>query len=90
MAEILEVRHCMFVIGPAGCGKSAVIKTLVAALNHKGQPSKVEFLNPKSIERKELFGYVDPKVGWKNGVLSSIMRNMSKNFKDYTDDILNK
>jgi len=42
MAEILEVRHCMFVIGPAGCGKSAVIKTLVAALNKLGQLSKAE------------------------------------------------
>jgi len=38
MAEILEVRHCMFVIGPAGCGKSAVIKTLVATWN------KMDFL----------------------------------------------
>jgi len=42
MAEILEVRHCMFVIGPAGCAKSAVIKTLVAALNKLGQLSKAE------------------------------------------------
>jgi len=42
IAEILEVRHCMFVIGPAGSGKSAVIKTLVATLNMMGQPTRAE------------------------------------------------
>jgi len=56
LAEILEVRHCMFVIGPAGCGKTAVIKTLVAAWNFMGDQTKAEYLNPKSIERRELFG----------------------------------
>jgi dynein heavy chain len=29
MAEILEVRHCIFVVGPPGCGKSAVWQTLL-------------------------------------------------------------
>ena len=29
MAEILEVRHCIFVVGPPGCGKSAVWTTLL-------------------------------------------------------------
>lgn len=28
LKEILEVRHCVFVIGPAGCGKTAVWNTL--------------------------------------------------------------
>jgi len=56
LAEILEVRHCMFVIGPAGCGKSAVIRTLVAAWNCLGKPTRSEVLNPKSIDRRELFG----------------------------------
>ena len=42
MAEILEVRHCMFVIGSAGCGKSAVIKTLVATWNKMNFKTKAE------------------------------------------------
>jgi dynein heavy chain len=29
LQEILGVRHCVFIIGPPGCGKSAVWKTLV-------------------------------------------------------------
>jgi len=29
LQEILDVRHCVFIIGPPGCGKSAVWKTLV-------------------------------------------------------------
>lgn len=28
LSEILEVRHCVFIIGPAGSGKSSVWKTL--------------------------------------------------------------
>jgi dynein heavy chain len=36
VTEILEVRHCMFVIGPAGSGKSAVIRTLGATWNALG------------------------------------------------------
>lgn len=54
VTEILEVRHCMFVIGPAGSGKSAVIRTLGATWNALGSPTKIEFLNPKAITRNEL------------------------------------
>jgi dynein heavy chain len=42
VTEILEVRHCMFVIGPAGSGKSAVIRTLGATWNALGMPTKIE------------------------------------------------
>lgn len=28
LMEILQVRHCVFIIGPPGCGKSAVWKTM--------------------------------------------------------------
>ena len=42
VTEILEVRHCMFIIGPAGCGKSAVIRTLGATWNAMGSPTKIE------------------------------------------------
>ena len=29
LADILDVRHCMFIIGPPGCGKTTVWKTLM-------------------------------------------------------------
>ena len=29
LREILGVRHCVFVVGPPGCGKSTVWKTLI-------------------------------------------------------------
>jgi dynein heavy chain len=38
LKEIMEVRHCVFVIGPAGCGKSAVWKCLAKAHTNKGEP----------------------------------------------------
>ncbi len=36
LSEILEVRHCVFIIGPPGCGKTAVWKTLAETLRYKG------------------------------------------------------
>ena len=54
VTEILEVRHCMFVIGTTGSVKSAVIRTLDATWNALGSPTKIEFLNPKAITRNEL------------------------------------
>ena len=37
MAEILDVRHCMFVIGPPGSGKTSVWKTLQRTFIRNGQ-----------------------------------------------------
>ena len=56
LTEILEVRNCMFVIGPAGSGKSAVIRTLGATWNALNNESRLEYLNPKAITRFELYG----------------------------------
>lgn len=36
LSEIIEVRHCVFIIGPAGCGKTSVWKTLAYALRNSG------------------------------------------------------
>lgn len=36
LAEILAVRHCVFVVGPPGCGKSSVWKTLIQHQNNIG------------------------------------------------------
>jgi len=34
LKEIFEVRHCAFLIGPPGCGKTAVWKTLVKCMDN--------------------------------------------------------
>ena len=79
--ELLDVRHSVFLLGPTGCGKTAVWKTLAGCLNH-GKPKPVcayETVNPKSVDTDELYGYMTLSKDWRDGVLSIIMRNMAKN-----------
>ncbi|RYH32012.1 hypothetical protein EON65_01475, partial [archaeon] len=91
--ELLEVRHSVMLLGPAGCGKSTVWKTLAACHNHqqsassKGAAKAVtvyETVNPKSVTTDELYGYMTLTKDWKDGVLSIVMRNMSKNNIPYS------
>jgi len=91
--EILEVRHCCFVMGPTGCGKSAVWKTLFAAMSLKecyGLESAFDKLSPKAINVDELFGYFDRNKTWHYGILSSIMKKMCKNDYPYKDTMKKK
>jgi dynein heavy chain len=68
LGELLEIRHCVFVMGPDGCGKPQTWKCLAAAKNKAEQDSTDLFpnqstkdgnvltvgINPKSISTKEL------------------------------------
>lgn len=60
LREIFEVRWTVFLLGPAGCGKSAVWRTLQRAQNNFGERSHSKPINPKSVTRNELYGYVHP------------------------------
>ena len=75
LAEILEVRHCVFIIGPPGCGKTSVWKTLAKTHINKGEECEYDTLNPKAVTSDELFGCYSKTKEWKNGVLSMIMKN---------------
>lgn len=78
LAEILEVRHCCFVIGPPGSGKTTVWKTLAKTLCNKEEDCEYDTLNPKAVTSDELFGSYSKTKEWKNGVLSMIMKNQTK------------
>lgn len=82
--ELLDVRHSVMLLGPAGCAKTTIWKTLQGAHNlDKPKPTCVaETVNPKSVTGDELYGYMTLAKDWKDGVLSIIMRGMSKNFAD--------
>ena len=86
LQELLEVRHSVMLLGPAGCGKTTVWKTLLASQNiGKSKPVAVcDTVNPKSVTTDELYGYMTLSKDWKDGVLSIIMRNMSKNVSPYS------
>lgn len=75
LAEILEVRHCCFVIGPPGSGKTTVWKTLAKSFDKSGEPCEYDTLNPKAVTSDELFGAYTKSKEWKNGVISVIMKN---------------
>lgn len=88
--ELLDVRHSVMLLGPTGCGKTSIWKTLVAAHNwdmEKMAPKPkrtciYETVNPKSVTGDELYGYMTLSKDWKDGVLSIIMRGMAKNLGD--------
>jgi dynein heavy chain len=86
LQELLDVRHSVMLVGPAGCGKTTVWKTLAAAHN-LGKPKNkhstiYEVVDPKAVTSNELYGFMTLAKEWKDGVLSIIMRGMSKNVKE--------
>uniref|UniRef100_A0A3Q3DHJ9 Dynein axonemal heavy chain 17 n=1 Tax=Hippocampus comes TaxID=109280 RepID=A0A3Q3DHJ9_HIPCM len=78
LEELLSVRHSVFVIGNAGTGKSRVLRSLQKTYqNTKRRPVWVD-LNPKAVTNDELFGIINPSTReWKDGLFSSIMRELS-------------
>ena len=82
--ELLDVRHSVMLLGPAGCAKTTIWRTLQDAHN-LDKPKKTcvaETVNPKAVNGDELYGYMTLAKDWKDGVLSIIMRGMSKNFAE--------
>jgi dynein heavy chain len=90
MKEILDVRHCMFIIGEAGSAKTTIWTILIEALRELGQVTYFETLNPKAVSSDELFGYINKAGEWKDGVLSVIMRNQVRDLPPYTNKQKNK
>jgi len=76
--ELFEVRHSIFVLGPPGSGKTAVWNVLKDARTRIGFKTVHEIINPKSQTANELYGFIHPVVGWKDGVFSFVMRNFSQ------------
>lgn len=80
LREIFEVRWSVFLLGPAGCGKTAIWRTLNRAQNKHGEKSIVKPINPKSVTRNELYGFLHPSTReWKEGLVSVTFRDMANN-----------
>uniref|UniRef100_A0A7N6BNC5 AAA+ ATPase domain-containing protein n=1 Tax=Anabas testudineus TaxID=64144 RepID=A0A7N6BNC5_ANATE len=78
LEELMAVRHSVFVVGNAGTGKSQILRVLHKTyVNLKKRPVWND-LNPKAIDRDELFGFIHPVTReWKDGLLSLLMREQA-------------
>ena len=90
LLDILGVRHCCFIIGPPGSAKTQVWKTLMDTLKAMGQDGMYETLNPKAITSDELYGIMTKTKEWRDGAISVIMRNMSKEINGYKSSHIHK
>ena len=85
----LDVRRSVVLLGPAGCGKSTVWKSLLACYNQGYRqprpPMKpcavARIINPKVVSSDELFGFMRPNNVWADGLLPTVMRGMANNSK---------
>ena len=78
LSELLETRHCVFVMGPPGSGKSSCWKILAKAREKAGVKITYIDINPKSISVDELYGYILATREWKDGILSKTMRSLGE------------
>jgi dynein heavy chain len=79
LEELLEIRHCVFVMGPPGAGKSQCWKTLAEARTLRGDKTKTVDINPKSVKTEELYGFISMATReWKDGLLSKVMRDLGE------------
>ncbi|RKO98183.1 hypothetical protein CXG81DRAFT_17063 [Caulochytrium protostelioides] len=78
LEELMAVRHCVFIIGNGGTGKSQVWKMLAKTYQNTGRKCTTYDLNPKAVTTDDLFGYINPSTReWKDGLFSSILRDMA-------------
>jgi dynein heavy chain, axonemal len=87
LQELMDVRHSVMLLGPGGCGKTTIWKTLAASHNLGLTPKTkwtciYDVVDPKAVTSDELYGYMTLSKEWRDGCLSIIMRGMSKNTKE--------
>lgn len=79
LSELLEIRHCVFVMGNPGSGKSSTWKTLAKAQDRDNKKTTLVDLDPKVVSTNELYGVVLLATReWKDGLLSKTMRTLSQ------------
>jgi dynein heavy chain len=78
LEELLAVRHCVFIIGNSGTGKSQIWKMLCKTYQNMGKKCSAVDLNPKAVSTDELYGCINPSTReWKDGLFSCILREMA-------------
>lgn len=87
--EQLQKRMGVVVLGPPGCGKSTIIAVLKQALLSGGRVVKSHTIAPKSMNRVELLGRLDPDTRqWNDGVLTATAVQVNDEPADVTSWIV--
>jgi dynein heavy chain len=77
LEELVGIRHCNFIMGPPGSGKTMCWKTCVHMRATMGDPTLIKDVSPKSVKTEELYGFISLATReWKDGMLSIMMRNL--------------
>ncbi|XP_022099208.1 dynein beta chain, ciliary-like [Acanthaster planci] len=77
LAQLTDSHQTVIVVGPAGCGKSECIKTLVGAQREMGNVVSAQRIFTQAVESQELLGYSDPKTKeWRDGLFISLLRKL--------------
>ncbi len=70
-----------YIMNCPGCGKGEMIKTLAKAQNLFTEKTTLNFLNPKSVTRDELYGSINVSTReWMDGLISQIFRDLANCF----------
>ncbi|XP_063367395.1 dynein beta chain, ciliary-like [Cydia amplana] len=78
LVELFAVRHSVFIDGFAGTGKSMVWQCLNKTYTMLKLKPYYNDLDPKAVTNDELFGIINPATReWKDGLFSTIMRDMA-------------
>lgn len=78
LVELFAVRHSVFIDGFAGTGKSMVWQCLNKTYHMLKMKPFYNDLDPKAVTNDELFGIINPATReWKDGLFSTIMRDMA-------------
>jgi dynein heavy chain len=78
LSELLAIRHCVFLLGLPGAGRTECYRMLALAQTKVGSKTYTRDLNPKAISTNELYGYIQMATReWRDGLLSSVMRELA-------------
>ncbi|TGZ69850.1 hypothetical protein CRM22_003509 [Opisthorchis felineus] len=76
--QITCIHHGLMMVGPSGSGKSMAWRTLLKALERlEGIEGVAHVIDPKSINKESLYGYLDPNTReWTDGLFTHILRKI--------------